>query len=51
MNEGKKISYTVTPNNPGQTPITIETNKKIEQTIEVLEEVHTKVEEPKVENI
>ena len=38
MNEGKKISYTVTPNNPGQTPITIETNKKIEKKEEREEE-------------
>lgn len=44
MNEGKKISYTVTPNNPQQVPITIETNKKVEETVEILEEVHSKVE-------
>ena len=48
MNEGKKISYTVTPNSPKQEPITIETNKKIEETIEILEEVKP-VEEVKPE--
>ena len=48
MNEGKKISYTVTPNSPKQEPKTIETNKKIEETIEILEEVKP-VEEVKPE--
>ena len=52
MNEGRKISYTVTPNTPDKAPITIETNKEVEQLIEVLEEKNIEsIQEQKVEEV